>query len=230
MATLGTIRTYVKANIGLATTAEVALIDEWANDAVREVLQRTHCHVNCLDLTLTASTWKYDLPVSIMAVKEVYRDSDGEPLVRVTPEELIDLRRSSLQSGEDTTRIRYAVLGHNLFAIWPTPTTTVQLDVWYVPMPTEMSDTSHDPSTATYGKIPKGVHTRALETFVLAKAAEYTNDKPSGMGQMYWAQFEQQVRQGIAAQNRLGGRLPRARVGQRPSRAFIANDVYPRSV
>jgi len=126
--------------------------------------------------------------------------------------------------------MRYAVLGMNMLVIWPTPTTAAQLDVWYVPRPTAMSSGTHDPSVATYGKIPKEFH-RAIEFYVLAKAAEYTNDKPSGMGQSYWAQYEAFIhRTALPAQNRMGGRPPRARVGIRPQRNQGANDVYPRTI
>lgn len=232
MATLASIRTYAKANMGLAqgaATAEEALIDEWANDAVLDFLVRTHCHVNCLDLAVTSAEYKYDLPTEILAIKEVFRDSDGEPLIPVTPEEIIDFRRSTVASGEDTTRTRYAVLGMNMLVLWPTPTTAYTLDIWYVPRPTAMSTGTDDPSTAALGKIPSEFH-RALEFYVLAKAAEYTNDKPSGQGQSYWAQYEQFIhRTALPAQNRMGGRLPRARVGVRPQRNQSANDVYPRS-
>jgi len=231
MATLATIRNYVKANIGLAQTAagsEEVLVDEWANDAVVDVLQRTQCHVNCLDLELVADMWKYDLPTEILAIKEIYRDSDGEPCLPVTPEEIIDFRRSSVQSGQDASRIRFAILGHNMLTIWPTPTTAAVLDVWYVPLPTVLSSGTHDLATATYGKIPRGAHQRAVELYVLAKAAEYANDKPSKNGQDYWAQYEMELKRAQAIQNRLPGRLAPARVGSRPQRNEAANDVYPR--
>lgn len=230
MATLATIRNYVKANIGLAQAAsgaEETLIDEWANDGVIDVLQRTHCHVNCLDLNVTADEYHYDLPTEIIAIKEIFRDSDGEPLVHVTPEEIIDFRRQT-SSTDDITRTRYAVLGMNMLVLWPTPGTAYQLDIWYVPKPTELSSGTHDPSVATYGKIPKGAHTRALELFVLAKAAEYANDKPSRMGQDYWLQYEKAIHEALAAQNRIGGRLPAARIGRRPARSIVRNDQYPR--
>lgn len=231
MATLGTIRNYVKANIGLAQTAagtEELLVDEWANDAVLDVLQRTHCHVNCLDLALTANTWKYDLPTAVLAVKEIYRESDGEPLIHVGPDEIIELRRTTPAGATDTSRMRFAILGHNMLAVWPTPTTALALDVWYVPKPTSMSDAAHDLASSTYGRIPAGAHQRAVELFTLAKAAEYANDKPSAQGQSYWGQYELALKRAQGIQNRLGGSVPRARVGRRFAGAIPANDQYPR--
>lgn len=227
MATLADLRASVLGRLGMDDTAsgtDEGLVDQWLNEGVREVLIRTHCHVNAIDLTLTANEWKYDLPTSVLALKYV-TDSDSNPVQVVDFQDILDLRRT-LSSGH-TSNPRMAVLGSNLLAVWPTPTAADTWQAFYVPLPTEMSTGSHDPSNATYGKIPVAFH-HAIELWALSKGSDHEHEGRTQNGVKYEQEFELYIARVVRATvNRTGGRRGAARVGRRPLIAR-SNDVYPR--
>lgn len=227
MATLADLRASVLGRLGMDDTAagtDEGLVDQWLNEGVREVLIRTHCHVNCIDLTLVADEWKYDLPTAILALKYV-TDSESNPVQVVDFQEILDLRRT-LSTGH-TSNPRMAVLGSNLFAIWPTPTTADVWEAFYVPKPTEMSDGTHDPSSAAYGKIPVEFH-HAIELWALAKGSDQEHEGRTQNGIKYTQEFELYISRVVRATvNRKAGRRGPARIGRRPILAR-SNDVYPR--
>lgn len=230
MATLTTLRTQVYARLGLDSTAagnDEARTTEYLNQGVREVLLRTHCYVKCADLTLTTDTWKYDLPTSMLQLREVYSDSStgSVQLERVSTENLLSLRRAA-DTTSDPSVMRYAVEGSNLFMVWPTPSSAAVLDVFYVPKPTEMSSGSHDPSNATYGGVPSEFH-HAILLYALAQMADQEDDGSSKMGDKYMMEFEQEIRRVKAHVNRKGGRLAPARVKRRFGYVRRDPSVYP---
>src|SRR3990172_13364752 len=77
MATLADLRNVVARKIGLDNTAsstDQALIDEWVNQGVIEVLLRTHCTIEQATMDTTASTWLYQLPTSVLHMKDLWRE------------------------------------------------------------------------------------------------------------------------------------------------------------
>lgn len=227
MATLTTLRSAVYNRIGLDSTAsgtEETLVTGWLNEAVREVLLRTHCYVKCIDLTLTSGSWKYDLPSTALAVKKVI-DSSNRPVEVVTPTELFEHRMAD--SASSAVPLRVAFYGSNLLLVWPTPTGASVLEAFYVPRPTEMTVGTHDPSNATYGGIPVEFH-HAIELWALAKASDYGHEQRTQNGLKYMAEFDQYILKVVRpAVMRKGGQLGRAMVGPRRGRYRPANDVYP---
>lgn len=201
------------------------LIDSWCNEGVREVLLRTHCYVAAADVQTTADEWQYDLSTNIMHITLIWRDGETEPMIRVSPEELIELRRSN-GTATDAATLRWALAGTNMLLLWPTPTAVYDIDFVYVPRPSEMSDNSHDPSSATYGGIPVEYH-KAIELWALANASDHEHEGGTQRGVNYLAQFDEYlkrvVRPGV---NRKGGQLPPVRVGRRSSFRHD-NDRYP---
>ena len=227
MATLETLRRVVGGKIGLDYTnagTERDLIDEWCSQGVREVLLRSHCYVGTSTITTTASEWQYDLSYAVMAITQIWRDGETNPMIRVTPEEIIELRRSS-SGTSDATTLRWALQGTNMILLWPTPTAAFDINLIYVPRPTELSFDTHDPSTSTYGGVPVEYH-KAIEMYALAEAADWDDDASSQAGLTYRARFEDELRNVRAGTNRKGGRLPQARVGRRRFGARD-NDTYP---
>lgn len=230
MATLADFRTAVGAKLGMDgdnAGTDQTLIDGWLNEGVREVLMRTHCFVKCADMSLTADTWKYNLPSSVLAI-EYMVDSDSEPLEPVEFSQLLELRRTDSTVASASTRTRYAVLGANLFAIWPTPSAADTLDVFYVPVPSEMSSGTDDPSAETYGGVPVEYH-KAVELWALAQGSDHEHEQRTQSGVKYEQAFELYVARVVrAAVNRKGGvRKGRLRVGRRPM-IPPGNGVYPR--
>lgn len=194
MAVLSDFRTRVSAKTGLETTAgstELALIDSWANEAVRDILIRTHCFIDRGTMTTTAGERDYDLPTSILAIVEFLgpdTNAVDRPLLRLSPIEILRERAQSSTTNQAYVT-KYAVQGSNQLLLYPTPASTMTLTIYYVPKPTEMSGGSHDPSTATYGGIPSEWH-KAIEYYMLWQAGDYDDDSSSGQGERYRLLYE----------------------------------------
>jgi hypothetical protein len=231
VATLATLRRAVQQKIGLDTTSsgtEEALLDAWINEAVVDVLVRTRCHVNCADMTLTANTWKYTLPTSILAINDVICTSattgESRVLARTTPEQILTMRQGSPPSSPLISY--YALNGNDLLMIYPTPSGADELDVFYVPRPTAMSATANDPSAETYGGVPVEYH-KAIEYYALWQAADYDDDSSSQTGEYYRVLYEQYLVQIRKQALRKGGRyLGAASIGRKRPLAYN-NSQYP---
>lgn len=212
-----------------ASTEETQLI-AWINEGVVDVLLRARVNVNCGDLTLTANTWKYTLPTSALAIQDIsYTTADGTSgqLIRVTPDDILRYRAVTPATG---ARVKYYALnGHDLLMLYPTPSSADTISIFYVPRPTALSSTSstaHDPSSETYGGIPTEYH-KAIELYALAQAAEYTDHQPSQFGARYKAEYEAKLVEIKRAMRHKGGRsLGPAIVGKR--RPLVGdNSTYP---
>lgn len=220
----------MKANVsnelGLDQTAsgtEDVLLGRRLNEAVREVLLRTHCYVKTGTITLAASDWEYELTDALsddpLAIHNLLT-SDSKPLERVPVDQIHELRRASTTSTATYT-YRYAVDGANLLLIYPAPAAAGTLTVYYVPKPTEMSSGAHDPATATYGNIPVQWHD-AIELWAMHKLGSYDDDASSQMGGSYLQQFEKRVTEIRLEMKKMGGRkMPRVRVSRR---RYVSSD------
>jgi len=219
----------VASELGLDNTAAGAdqlLIDQWLNQAVRDVLLRTHCYVTSTTQALVAGTTDYQLPATTLAIIDINGPTTGNRFEYMTPEDIFELRRRNI--GLTGATRAYAVLGSNLLMMYPTPSAAETLTVYIVPKPTEMTTGANDPATSTYGLIPTEFH-RALELYAFAKGASFDDDESSKMGQSYEQQYEQFLARIIRpAVNRKGGsKMPRARIGGRSTLLRTRNDIYP---
>lgn len=223
----------MQVKIGLDTTSgstEESQLIQWIADGVVDVLLRARVNVNCGDLTFTANEWKYTLPTSALAIQDVtYTSATGTAgsLIRVTPADILRFREGTPATGA-TVRY-YALNGHDLLMVYPTPSAADTLTIYYVPRPTALSSTSstaHDPSSETYGGIPTEYH-KAIELYALAQAAEFTDHKPSQYGARYKAEYEGKLLEIKRAMRHKGGRsLGPAIVGKR--RPLVGdNSQYP---
>lgn len=225
---LSALRTSVAAELGLDNTAASAdqlLIDQWLNQGVRDILLRSHCYVASTTQALTAATTDYQLATSIMAIIDASTSTDGGRMERLGSEEFFEMRRRNSGATGDTQF--YTVLGSNLLMIWPAPSASGTLTLYYVPRPTEMSSAAHDPATTTYGNIPVEFH-RAIELYAFWQGAMYDDDESSKVGQSYMQQYESFLAKTIrpAVSRKGGSRMPRARIGGRAVLARSRNDVY----
>lgn len=193
MPTLADFRLRVAAKLGLDNTAsstEQQLIDGWVNEAILEILLRTHCTVETGEMAVTAGTWQYQLDTDILAIRDLWREdaaADVSPVVRVSEQEILDLHRFS--PGGDAADVRYATTGSNLLLVWPTPSSAYEFKLLYVPRPTPLSDAAHDPSTSSFGRIPSEFH-KAIEYYALWQGAEYDENQPAQGGERNRALFE----------------------------------------
>lgn len=213
-----------------AAGAEQLLIDQWLNQAVRDVLLRTHLYVASTTQAIVAATTDYQLASTILALLRVVSPTSGANAGRdlryVSADELFEMRRLNL--GLSDFARSYAVMGSNLLLIYPSPSTNETWTLYYVPKPTEMTTGANDPSTVTFGNIPTEFH-RALELYAFWKGASYDDDASSKIGAEYERQYELFLAKVIRpAVNRKGGaRMPSARIGARTTILPSRNDVYP---
>lgn len=219
--------------LGLDTTSggtEESQLIAWLNEGVVDVLLRARVNVNSATMSLSAGTSDYTLDSTTLAINDItYTSAAGTSgsLIRVTPEDILRFRTGTPATGA-TVRY-YALNGHDLLMVYPTPSAADTLTIYYVPRPTALSSTSstaHDPSSETYGGIPSEYH-KAIELYALAQAAEFTDHKPSQYGARYKAEYEGKLLEIRRAMRHKGGRsLGPAIVGKR--RPLVGdNSQYP---
>ncbi len=224
MATLTTFRAAVAHKIGSLSASDSndqALIDEWVNQGVTDVMLRTGIKVVADTVSLSAGVGDYTLDTDILAIREMVVTSAGDDynLTQVTPHEIRRWRRGL--SGTGSPVYRYAVEGANLLMVYPTPSSADVLTVYYVPRPATLTSGSDSPT-----EIPTEFH-KAVEYYALAEAADWDDDSSSAQGQRYWDMYEREI--GKAKRSKLtrgGARLPTAFLARR---RWVRHreDVYP---
>jgi hypothetical protein len=222
MSTLADLRTNVAAEVGLdnSTGGDQGLIDKWANAAVLDILQKTHCHVRRSTAAMTSGTYDYEFPTSILAVINMTSNlTVNGRMTRLTVPEIEELRGAS---GQLAPARYYAVLGDDFYTVYPTPSTGEVVTFIYVPKPTVMSSGTHDPSDNTYGGIPAWAHD-TIELYMLYRAARYDNHGPSKNGDAYNLAYKESLAWvKKMARDQGGSLLPVARLGR--SRGLVPHD------
>lgn len=224
MANLEKLRRVVGGKIGLDYQNpgdERDLIDEWCSQGVRDVMLRTHCYVATSVLSTTADEWQYDLAYAVMAIKYLWRDGSTEKMIRVDSEQIVEMRESANQDVPGTV-IQWAMLGGNQVLVWPTPTEEYQMNIIYVPRPTELSFDTHDPQDPTYGGVPIEYH-KAIEYFALAEAADYDDDAGTAQGDRYKALYEAEIRRVKTSLDGKSGRMKWWSLSDKP-RISVSSD------
>lgn len=150
-------------------------------------------------------------------------------LTRLSVGELRELRRNTGTAASYPT-LYYALAGATTLMFYPTPSATDVFTMYYVPVPTALSVSSDDPSSASLGGIPVAFH-KAIEYFALAEAADANDDQSSQNGLKYFQLYQDQVKKIRRTLRRKGGNLmPLARVGPRGPRGRIRNVNHDRSI
>lgn len=179
-------------------------MDEWINQAVTDVVLRTRCKVSSTTIAMSAGTKDYTLDTAILQILEAYITSSNQDyaLERITVEEILRLRRTT---ASNTSPARYyALAGANLLMVWPTPSASDTITVYYVPRPATLSSGSDTPS-----EIPTEFH-KLVEWYALAEAADYDDDGSSGVGAYYLQRYEK----GIAEAKKAIARKGRTRLAR----------------
>lgn len=240
--TAGELVFVVSRSLGLSDTAggdELKLMQRWANQAVVDILLKTHYRVTWVTQALVAGTSEYTLATSILAIdngKGTTALGVGQ-YVLVGMEEMIAFQESGLSY---SSRPLIAIEG-DLLTVAPTPTAADTLKFLAVTRPTALvttanlgttTDDAHDPSNTTYGGIPEEHH-RAIEFYMLWRGAEYddksnrTYDRASA--QSYLDRYNEELKLIRNSRRRKHGRfaIP-SRVGYPPVAAATGrNDIYP---
>lgn len=232
----GQLITRVQAKTGVSTddAAELQLLQDWAQDAVIEVLLETHCYIQIGDVTLTSGTSEYRIDANILAID----NGRGSTPAGIGLYEIVDIDSMiEYQSLNPVTQgwKKKIAFSNDLMIVVPTPAAGETLRFFHVPRPTNMSSDSHDPANVTYGGINTEYH-RALEYYMVWQATEY-NDKGGGFyrgrafaaGSTMHDQFRDEcklIRKRIRHKAHRG--LAPARIGYPGSRGTgRRNDTYP---
>ena len=156
----------------------------WANDAVVDMLRRTHCYVSSATLALTAGQDDYDLDPNILAIEDLYLTSQSGGQFVVHRRETTEIVNLRLFQATTSPMQLYAVAGTNLLMVYPTPVQNDVLTIYYVPRPIAMANSNDDPSVASLGGIPPEFH-YGLELYMMWKAADAFDDESSSSGETY---------------------------------------------
>lgn len=197
MSTLATLQGNVAGVLGLdfdstsPSSGDGPRLLGWANDAVVDMLKRTHCYIKTEAIQLTANVGDYDLQATnteILAIDDIYLTSGGANfrVRRMSSTDLINLRLFQVTTAPIQM---YALSGANLLQVYPTPAQADSLNIYYVPRPTALANGTDDPSSTTLGGIPSEYH-YGLELYMMWKAADFNDDESSSSGETYRREYE----------------------------------------
>lgn len=214
--------------MALADTADLALIDAWANEAVEQFLRETKINVLTATLAVTADQDDYTLDTDILALQAMWYepvDAQSALLIPLSAEEMAERRIHPVGSGQDPKY--YSIIGAHLLQLYPAPTSSSDLiHVLYVARASSaLSTTADDPSAAAYGGIPTEYHT-VLEAYVKWKACEAEENKAYQNGLQFQAEWERSLGKIRGEIKRKAGMvLPSARIGRRTGRHFASPGI-----
>lgn len=194
MSTLSTLQSDVAGALGLdfdstsPSSGDGPRLLGWANDAVVDMLRRTHCYISSATIALTANQGDYSLDTGILAIDDVYLVSGGSNfrVRRLSTTDLINLRLFQVTTAPIQM---YALNGANMLMVYPTPQQADSLTIYYVPRPTALANPTDDPSTTSLGGIPSEFHF-GIELYMMWRAGSAFDDESSSSGETYRREYE----------------------------------------
>lgn len=198
-----------------ASSQEYTLFLSWLNEAVVQFLRKTKVFKRTASLDLTADVGDYTLDADILAFEDVtYEPSGGyhRSLTQIDSWQIRDMRLPTATIASDPQWFAYE--GQTLL-LYPTPrSSSDNLHILYVPRPAALAATADTPSATANGGIPAEYHP-VLESYVKWKAGQHANDKASGNGEMFKAEWEQGVVETrVAEQRKAGMRFGSVNIGR----------------
>src|SRR5689334_3142602 len=191
MSTLAQFRTAVAAKIGLdnSTSGDQPAIDLWVNEGVLDVLMRTSCKVQSAELNLTSGAGDYTVDTDILRIVKATTTSQSVTydLEERSMDDILAMRNASSTSISPAQY--YAMVGSDLFLIYPTPSSDDDtVTFYYVPRPATLSASSDSPE-----EIPAEFH-KAVEFYALSEAGNFADDGTAQQGLMYLQMYEQWIK------------------------------------
>lgn len=165
----------------ITTNDEVALIKDYLNAGIVNILTRTRPYTRQIQLNLTGGVAIHDMASSILALVDVEVPGQGF------------LRR---YSREDITRMQDAgeagfAYEEPLFWISPIATQNSIINAYGVFRPTPLVADADDPGGPSTGGLNPEFH-EAIVLYALWKMAEYVQHEGSGQGERWRIQYEGQ--------------------------------------
>jgi hypothetical protein len=177
----GQLKTRVSRLLGVSLGAdddaveETAFLEELANEAVKDVLTRTRVHVRDGIATLAGNTNEYDIDDGVLRMIGI----------KLNGNVLYEEPRDALTDG-------YAFVSWSRIVFAQPTVSGDKLQFWYTPLPSPMTDDTHDPAVVTYGRIPTVFH-KALVDYMCWQAADKLGDQQAGRGEKYRVTYEGQT-------------------------------------
>lgn len=160
---------------------EVALIREFLNLGVVNILARTRPYTRQITLNLTGGVKIHDMSNEIIALVDV-QGSNGRFLDRLSRQDV-----TAAQAG-GAPGFAYE---EPLFWISPVSTEDVAITAYGIFRPTPMSADADDPATPEFGGLAPEFH-EAIVMYGLWKGGEYVQHEGSGQGEKWRIQYEGQ--------------------------------------
>ena len=231
--TAQTLLQHVGAAIGLDSSGTVSATEQsflldWLNEACQVFLVETKAKVESQTVDLTIGFNDYELPNDVLMVNQIQvTTTDGQviPLAPIDPEEMLWRRR---YPGAIPIRY-YSMQGANLLMLYPTPSESDIVTMYYVPYPTTITLSNWTQDISALAGIPTQFQ-YIVELWVKHRAGDHADDASSQNGMTYYQLYMQEVKKARGKIRRMQGRKrPFARGGRRQRLkyypAFPSQDV-----
>jgi len=158
---------------------ERALVKQYVNEGLIDIITRTRPYTRCITLNLSANTPIHDMSNTIISLLDVEYPGYGF------------LRRLSR---EDATLAQQGGLPgfayeEPLFWISPVPTTALAINAYGIFRPDPLTGDTDDPQVERWGGLAPEFHP-AIVNYACWKAAEYTQHEQSAMGEKWRIAYE----------------------------------------
>jgi len=160
---------------------EVALIKQFLNDGIVNILTRCRPYTRQIELNLTAQTAIHDMAGDILALLDI-QDADGNFLQRYSREDITKMQKSG------SPGFAYE---EPLFWISPIPGVSQIVIAYGIFRPTPLAGDNDNPAAPTLGGLNPEFH-EAIVLYALWKMGEYVQHEGSQQGQLWRIQYEGQ--------------------------------------
>jgi hypothetical protein len=168
--------------LGMNETVSVderALVKQYINEGLVDILARTRPYSRVIDLSLSANTPIHDMSNSILGLLDLEHPEHGF-LMRMSREDATNAQAQGVPG---------FAYEEPLLWISPVPTTAFVIKAYGVFRPTPLVADTDDPQTVILGGLAPEFHP-AILNYALWKAGEYTQHDASGGGERWRIAYE----------------------------------------
>jgi hypothetical protein len=168
--------------LGLQETISVderALVKQFINEGVIDIIARTRPYTRCIQLNLSANTPIHDMSNEIISLLDIDYPGYGF-LPRFSREDVTSAQNQNVPG---------FAYEEPLLWISPVSSKATTINAYGIFRPNPLSGDTDDPSNGIYGSLAPEFHP-AIVNYALWKAGEYVNHDSSGMGEKWRILYE----------------------------------------